>query len=58
MIDNNILTTKSIEVIQNIQDVSQQVQDELESTTVFTPHMNKTTIESVMKKRIQYQLEK
>ena len=44
VIDNNMLSTKRLEVIQNIQDVShncsnlKQAQDELTSSTVFTPH--------------------
>ena len=44
VISNNGLSCKSLEVIQNIQDVSyncsqlRKVKDELETTTVFTPH--------------------
>ena len=44
VIDNNILSSKSLEVCQNIQDVShncsklKQAEDELKLTTVFTPH--------------------
>ena len=44
MVDNNILSPKSLEVCQNIQDVChncsnlKQAKDELETTTVYTPH--------------------
>ena len=46
VMDNNIISTKSIEIIQNIQDVChncsklKQAKDELETTTVYTPHEN------------------
>ena len=46
VIDNNIHLTESLEVCQNIQDVPyncsmlKQARDELEQTTVFTPHEN------------------
>ena len=44
VISDNGLSSKSLEVIQNIQDVSYncskllQAKDELEATTIFTPH--------------------
>ena len=46
VIENNMLSAKSLEVCQNIQDVSyncsklKQAKDELQQTTVFTPHEN------------------
>ena len=44
VVDNNILSPKSLEVIQNIQDVChncsklKQAKDELDAITVYTPH--------------------
>ena len=44
VVDNNILSPKSLEVCQNIQDVChncsklKQAKDELETITVYTPH--------------------
>ena len=44
MVSNNILSKKSLEVCQNIEDVCHNcsqlkpVKDDLEKTTVFTPH--------------------
>ena len=44
VIENNMLSAKSLEVCQNIQDISyncsklKQAKDELQQTTVFTPH--------------------